>query len=71
MKLFQMRGYFKTWGTPLGYSIGVPVGVPLKKYRPEQITVKKLKADIRCKWEEIAKMYQKATNIGLYKERVL
>ena len=23
------------------------------------------------KWEEIAKMYQKTTNIGLYKERVL
>ena len=41
-------GYFKTWGTPLGYPSGVPVGVPLKKHRPKQITVK---ANIRC-WSE-------------------
>ena len=40
-------GYLKTWGTPLRYPIGVPIGAPLKKYRPEQITVKELKADIR------------------------
>ena len=40
--------YFKTWGTPLEYRIGVHIGVPLKKYRPEQITVKELKANIRC-----------------------
>ena len=32
----------------MGYSIGVSTGVPLKKYRPEQITVKELKANICC-----------------------
>ena len=34
--------YFK--GVTLKY--GVPIGVPLKIYTPEQITVKELKADI-------------------------
>ena len=32
----------------MGYPIGVSTGVPLKKYRPEQITVKELKANICC-----------------------
>ena len=31
----------------LGYHIGVPTGVPLKKYRPGNITVKELKSKIR------------------------
>ena len=30
----------------MGYHIGVPIGVSLKKHRPEQITVKELKTDI-------------------------
>ena len=40
-------GYFKTWGAPMGYPIGASIGAPLKKYRPEQITVKELKSKIR------------------------
>ena len=32
---YVKEGYFKTWGTLLGHSIGVPIGVPSKKYRPE------------------------------------
>ena len=32
----------------MGYPIVVPISVSLKKYRPEQITVKELKADIHC-----------------------
>ena len=31
----------------MGYPIGVPIGVPLKELRPEQITVKELNTDIR------------------------
>ena len=34
-------------GYPI-YPIGVPIGVPLKKYRLEKITVKELKANIHC-----------------------
>ena len=34
-----------------GLLIGVPIGVPLKKYRPEQITVKELKSNIRV-WKK-------------------
>ena len=30
----------------MGYPIGVPIGVPLRKCRPEQVTVIELKADI-------------------------
>ena len=36
-------GYFKIWGTPLVYLMVCLY----KKYRPEQITVNELKADIR------------------------
>ena len=35
----------------MGYPIypnGVPIGVPLKKYRLKKITAKELKANIRC-----------------------
>ena len=31
----------------MGCPIGVPTGVPLKKYRPKQMTVKDLKSKIR------------------------
>ena len=31
----------------MGYPIGVPIVSPLKKYRPEQMTVKDLKSKIR------------------------
>ena len=30
----------------MGYPIGEPIGVPLKKYRLEQITVKELKSKV-------------------------
>ena len=33
------------------YHIGVPIGVPHKKYAPEEITVKELKSKIRG-WKE-------------------
>ena len=43
----------------MGYPIDVPIGVPLKKYRPEQITVKELKADIRRGSEKKLPKYTK------------
>ena len=31
----------------MGYPTGVQIGVPLKKYRPEQMTVKELNSKVR------------------------
>ena len=53
-------GYFKTWGTPIGYPIGVPIWCAFKKMQTRTNYCKRIKSRYSpLKWEEIAKMYQK------------
>ena len=53
-KKYLLLGYFKTWGTPLGYWCA------FKKIQTRTNYCKRIKNQyLPLKWEEIAKMYQK------------